>query len=891
MSSKRSTNRRSSPTTATTTGSAPPSSHALENSLSHRQFLIRSLDRCDADLAAVNELNQTLRQSKQRVIETCGESTLLDLGEGKIKMSVDESCLVVASAGVEPTTAEHTTADNHAALVDKQQEKEPSSADKRKKKKDTKQQQQQETIAPVSLPPEGEPTLVCMDFLWRLKLRRKLLNRLARRLLRLATAMDGNSADGTTLPPGPPKFGDLRLHLDPAQISQFEERYQQQAAALKRMQERREGRGGRDADQEEEETPGGVVTETTVPVEEETTTTANVDSGADAPNDEPTAPKGQPTSAAAADAPDAASDDHHATRLSMLDPAALREYDYEVLRDYNDAYEKAFPTNGGPPKYTILDKPYEEDYHLIKYGAGIGAAHRSMSSKEKELEWKRWQTALLQRIPDQPTASELGVENRVFHLKERREHLEKEAERKAKAAKKKKAKKEAESMMDVDRGDHEDKMDLEEAEGKKKGGDEEYKEQDHNEEEEEEELPSPKNKRKRKKDQEETQQPVKITKFMSLAATPSFYEQDKKRLVLIHADLMATSITNYARRRVEQDTIAYNHAFRSSNDLYMRKMKTESEITGLAYEYRMKISKMMNDMSVSGAIYKARWKARKEAHDRQRAAQCMPSSYNRVPIGTPLSAEASKDESDASRAVVARTLSDMIDGVVTRTTDPNWKDTPFDEPFERPPTNDPNDAVCDPATGETFRQRQSRIEAHLKNKLVEISKLLAGAEETRKHRWKRMMKTKQEFDIPHQHITTSGGRRTQVRVDSRQLHLLPLPPLGPSSSSGMVATPSYAPSSMAAYTPPPVPQGPSLPPARTKIRSAYGMNSDSKYSAAQMMQRIGTDGTVAPVTEPKKGNDGLYQRPAGRSRIGMEWDALRGVWVPSANPTTAEASS
>ena len=55
---------------------------------------------------------------------------------------------------------------------------------------------------------------------------------------------------------------------------------------------------------------------------------------------------------------------------------------------------------------------------------------------------------------------------------------------------------------------------------------------------------------------------------------------------------------------------------------------------------------------------------------------------------------------------------------------------------------------------------------------------------------------------------------------------------------------------------------------------------ESKYSAARVKERIGADGTVAPVSEPKKSKDGLFQRPAGRTRKGMDWDAIRGIWIP-----------
>lgn len=52
-----------------------------------------------------------------------------------------------------------------------------------------------------------------------------------------------------------------------------------------------------------------------------------------------------------------------------------------------------------------------------------------------------------------------------------------------------------------------------------------------------------------------------------------------------------------------------------------------------------------------------------------------------------------------------------------------------------------------------------------------------------------------------------------------------------------------------------------------------------KYNAASLRERINLDGSVAPATQPRKDRNGRYIRPAGRGRIGMEWDDIRGVWV------------
>ena len=67
---------------------------------------------------------------------------------------------------------------------------------------------------------------------------------------------------------------------------------------------------------------------------------------------------------------------------------------------------------------------------------------------------------------------------------------------------------------------------------------------------------------------------------------------------------------------------------------------------------------------------------------------------------------------------------------------------------------------------------------------------------------------------------------------------------------------------------------------RAASTATYTIPQDSKYSKARINERKSADGTVAPVSEPKKTKDGLYVRPAGRTRKGMEWDAVNGVWVP-----------
>jgi hypothetical protein len=271
----------------------------LESQPEHRAFLIRSLDRCDVEFAALLKLNRSLHSAKTAIIETCGEGTLLDLGEGLIKLTPHEDDLVG-----------------------------------------------------LRIPDNGQN--LCVDFLLRMKLRRRLLNRVARRLNRLAQAMDGQDVS----PPAPPKYGDLRLHIDPAQVQEYATHWEKQEAAKKRIAERRENVG---------------------------------------------------------DAGD----------LASLKPSL--DEDYNILKEYNDSYEKALLPTTGAIQYTILDQRFEEDLSNSQLGAGIGSGHRSMSAREKEAEYKRWQTALLAKLPDQPSFSDIGMENRVFAAEERRKRIAKQA--------------------------------------------------------------------------------------------------------------------------------------------------------------------------------------------------------------------------------------------------------------------------------------------------------------------------------------------------------------------------------------------------------------------------------------------------------------------------------
>lgn len=63
--------------------------------------------------------------------------------------------------------------------------------------------------------------------------------------------------------------------------------------------------------------------------------------------------------------------------------------------------------------------------------------------------------------------------------------------------------------------------------------------------------------------------------------------------------------------------------------------------------------------------------------------------------------------------------------------------------------------------------------------------------------------------------------------------------------------------------------------------SRMNPNHQQRYSQEAIRNRTYDDGSVAPAVPPKQGGDGLFQRPSGRSRKGMDWDAVHGVWRPA----------
>ncbi len=455
----------------------PPPSHPAETSREHRKFLIRSLERNDIEMNALIEINKSLHKAKETILKDCGELVLLDLGSGRLKLINDELHEETKDGEVVKTK------DGKRGLTVSQTEQ-------------------------------------CVDFLLRMKLRRKLSTRLVRRLTRLAHVMDGKDA----YPPSAPKYGDLRLTIDPKSLESWQADYKLKEEAKKRVQtaidsglldkpsgEEKEGETEKEKDSPDETKSG------------------------DAPGGEP---KDESSTPAAEEKP--VDGDKDAGEKGEQDQALLD--DFKLIKELDSIYEKTWDAATKSFTYSIANEEITDpDFQQFTRSGGIGATQMFLSLEQLEAEHKRWQTHLLRKIQAQPTFEELGLKNRVFHLEERRKRCLEEMETKggeaAAESPTKKAKIEGEDNTENAESEKETK--------KESGGDAD----DNSDSDDDEEIMEGEN---------TNVEDLKPKRSISFAATPSFHDQDLARIRLVHRDLLNSSQAELTRKRLADATNEYN---------------------------------------------------------------------------------------------------------------------------------------------------------------------------------------------------------------------------------------------------------------------------------------------------------------------------------------------
>jgi hypothetical protein len=272
---------------------------------------------------------------------------------------------------------------------------------------------------------------------------------------------------------------------------------------------------------------------------------------------------------------------------------------------------------------------------------------------------------------------------------------------------------------------------------------------------------------------------------------------------------------------------------------------------------KQELTKANNDYDTNLVKERQRWIAEKHLHDMRRLEFLLPSKFGKYPDGT----QCTKIFINAAgknsiQAVVGECLADIIDGSIM-VGEGKASNNRFND-FVPPPR---------PVTNAETAQLQHQKESEYRAEYNRINTRFQASESERAKAWRKMMKTKADLDLAHEQIM--NGIRQNIKVTQSNFAQIPMPPLRGSVNLAIPREFARQSLAVASYRPP---------------TSTGPGGSTSKYSAAKIRQRKAADGSVAPVTEPKKTKEGLYLRPAGRTRKGMRWDAFAGVWVPQNHP-------
>jgi len=803
----------------------PPPSHPSETYRGHRIFLIRSLERNDVDMDALIELNKSLHTAKEKILQSCGELILLDLGSGRLKLINDE--LHEETAATDGGTAGGKNGTTTDAEIK------------------AHQHGNQHHLTPTQKE-------VCVDFLLRMKLRRKLSNRLIRRLTRLARAMDGKDV----YPPPAPKYGDLRLHIDPKSIESRHVEWKEKEDARKRIlraidldlldsdnigeisTEEKERENGFEERNPDGQPIGTGKNEKDLPEETQSA-------------DTPTQEHMDCSSVAGAenksvDGGKKAGGQSKGSRNYYTSPTLLS--DFKLLKEYDSAYEKTWDISTKSFKYVLANEEIgEPEYKQMTRGSGIGATSVFTSLDGLQAEHKRWQTNMLRRIQEQPTLDELGLRNRVFQFEERRKRcleesvMDEEGGSSTTGESPIKKKGKIESEGDNKNVDHENETKSLKVKEKESGGaGEENSESDEDEEME------------RKDTNVDT---VKPKRSISFAAIPSFHDHDLARIRMIHRELLNSSQAELTRKRLTDATNEYNQSHQLSTQLFDARQMVQHNLTFTIAKGRQELTKAHSDYTIAYTTAKQVWMKEKFEYDMKKSQAVLPTKWGSQPLGTEVIKKYMQNNcSNLQLTTVSQTLADIVDGSILaaegKAPIQRFKD------FVPPPAPGMN-----AQTGENMAQRQHRVEMEYRKQYNAIDVKFQKSEAERTRAWRKVMKSQAEIN------SVSGSNGRGVRITLSNYHQIPVPSIRTSTQQNLPSQYAQQSAKLASYTPP-------------VSASATTLTDTSKYSAAKVKQRKSADGTVAPVSEPKKTKDGLYLRPAGRTRKGMQWDAVNGVWIP-----------
>eukprot|EP01082_Thalassiosira_pseudonana_P011445 g10594.t1 g10594 contig4:2163763-2166428(-) len=403
------------------------------------------------------------------------------------------------------------------------------------------------------------------------------------------------------------------------------------------------------------------------------------------------------------------------------------------------------------------------------------------------------------------------------------------------------------------------------------------------------------------------------TKPFSLVPVPSFHAQDMRRVKLIQLEILTCGRSENIQADLARAQDEYNSSFKTSMALQSEKGKLMEQYKRTVEEQRNQIAVVRHKAQQHVMSAKSKWQrrqwelqqVRQQEGDaglasRMAARDAAAALADRVAIreaptnqcaGTRLIQAEFMDRNNLTeeRATVLNVLGHTIDAVERR-----FLEEIADQPdFIPPPVSDENNIISNPATNETMAQGHQRMLNMMKKRVQEADSKFQDAEKVRGEAWSKVTTMKQYLSSAGM---SSGkfrprGKKTPAEVQEARergngvvipRHLSSQPRSKAISSASAMPLPRVSDAGMHYLV---SPNAPRAVPAfnvdgevKTTSLSKYGYG--DRYSQENVKARKLEDGAIIPVTKPKVNPDGSFVRPSGRQRKGMDWDAVRGVWVP-----------
>lgn len=370
----------------------------------------------------------------------------------------------------------------------------------------------------------------------------------------------------------------------------------------------------------------------------------------------------------------------------------------------------------------------------------------------------------------------------------------------------------------------------------------------------------------------------KFKKRLSIASTPSFHTQDLHRIYSIHTDLVETTLAAKIQSTISEATTEFEKANAISQELFNRKLKYETDLQNL------------QSVPIQAAIQNKQQVAMEFAMAKNnfiREAKVVDTQFQKIVCASALSNILDRvslrfahvqryNDYNFIRSTVGSHLNKMVQNVTYQA-----------ETSKQYSQFVPSQQLMEAAAAVQNQDTSIPAEQELlyKNKIQEVQNLLRVAEEDRRKAWKKLQKVKADLlSFPSDAAAAQANAVVQkARVAQQQVRTTPTVAtttnIIPQTLNNVQVLQNQITNAVTTTTQ----QQQILLQAQPQQGQGQGQNDPNnvKYSAESVRARCYPDGSIMPVSLPKQNKDGLFQRPAGRKRKGMDWDAVRGRWMPA----------